>query len=192
MLIIAGLGNPTETYKNTRHNMGYEIVSAVAEKLGKNFSEDSTMYRANKYLTTKEGDNDIVLTLPLGYMNNSGEAIKQVFDFYRESEVKNLWIVHDDTDLPFGEVRVKYAGTSAGHKGVKSIDQSIGNKYWRMRIGVGRPKHEGFDLARYVLSKFTDEEKELLPSIIDLASTYLVKSLSKGKIESTKFNAKNK
>ena len=172
--------------------MGYVIVTAVAEKLGKNFLEESTMYRANQYLTTKEGDNDVVLTLPLGYMNNSGEAIKQVFNFYREAEVKNLWVVHDDTDLPFGEVRVKYAGTSAGHNGIKSIDKAIGNKYWRMRIGVGKPKHEGFDLARYVLSRFTEEEQKILPAIVDQASSYLVESLSKGKLAPHKFNAKNK
>lgn len=192
MLIIAGLGNPTEEYKGTRHNIGYLIITALAEKIGKNFAEDSTVYRANQYLKTKEGDEDIVLTLPLGYMNNSGEAIKQVMDFYGSNETRKLWIVHDDTDLPYGQVKVKLAGTSAGHNGIKSIDEIIGNRYWRIRVGVGKPKHEGFDLARFVLSRFTEEEKEDLPTIIDQTSSYLVKSLSRGSLKTEKFNAKNK
>jgi PTH1 family peptidyl-tRNA hydrolase len=192
MVIIVGLGNPTEEYKGTRHNLGYRIVKALSEKLNKDFDQDSVTYRANQYLKTKVEGKDVVLSLPLGYMNNSGDAVSQIFDFYRDAETKDLWIVHDDTEIPFGEIRVKYAGTSAGHNGVKSIDSSIGNKYWRMRVGVGRPKHEGFDLARYVLAKFTDEEQENLPAIIDQAATYLLKSLSKDNIEAVTFNAKEK
>jgi len=192
MIIIVGLGNPTEEYKGTRHNLGYRIVKALSEQLNKNFDNDSTSYRANQYLKTKLEDKDVVLSLPLGYMNNSGEAISQIFDFYRDAELKDLWVIHDDTEIPFGEIRVKYAGTSAGHNGVKSIDEAIGNKYWRMRVGVGRPKHDGFDLARYVLSKFTDEEQDELPNIIDQAATYLLKSLSKDNIEPISFNAKDK
>ena len=191
MLIVVGLGNPTEEYKGTRHNLGYRIVMDLADKLKKDFKEDSVVYRANQYLKTKVEDEEVVLSLPLGYMNNSGEAVSQIFDFYRDSEVKNLWVIHDDTDIPFGEIRVKYAGTSAGHNGIKSIDKSIGNKYWRMRVGVGKPKHAGFDLSRYVLSKFTDEEQETLPTIIDQAASYLLKSLSKGNIEPTTFNVKD-
>ncbi|MEX1123891.1 MAG: aminoacyl-tRNA hydrolase [Patescibacteria group bacterium] len=190
MLVIAGLGNPTEEYKNTRHNIGYRIVIDLANKLGLNFLEDASTYRANMYFKTKRKDDEVVLTLPLGYMNNSGDAIRQVFDFYRDADTKDLWIIHDDTEIPFGEIRVKYAGTSAGHNGIKSIDKAIGNKYWRMRVGIGKPKYVGFDLARFVLSPFTDAEQDELATIIDQASSYLLKSLDKGTIESTTFNAK--
>lgn len=190
MVIVAGLGNPDEEYKNTRHNFGYRIVIDLASKLGQDFTTVASTYRANQYLKTKTNETEVVLTLPLGYMNNSGQALRQIMDFFGDTDAKDLWVVHDDTEIPFGEIRVKFAGSSAGHNGVKSIDETISNKYWRIRVGVGRPKNPEHDLADYVLAAFSQDEKSKLNSIIDQASSYLLKSLNKGALEATTFNAK--
>ncbi len=192
MVILAGLGNPDEEYRETRHNLGFKIVLALAKKLGHNFEVDANTYRANQYLKTKAGETDLVLTLPLGYMNNSGHALRQIMDFFGDNETKDLWVVHDDTEIPFGEVRIKFAGSSAGHNGVKSIDDTITNKYWRIRVGVGRPKNSEHDLSDYVLAAFGKDERGHLPAIIDQTASYLLESLGKGNLEAITFNAKEK
>lgn len=190
MIILAGLGNPDEEYRETRHNLGYKIVIELAKKLGQDFLTEANTYRANQYLKTKAGETEVVLTLPLGYMNNSGQALRQIMDFFGDNITKDLWVVHDDTDIPFGEVRIKLAGSSAGHNGIKSIDETIGNKYWRIRVGVGRPKNPAHDLADYVLAAFGKGEKEHLSTIIDRTAAYLLESLHIAKLESATFNAK--
>ncbi len=190
MVILAGLGNPEEEYRETRHNLGYKIVIELAKKLGQDFLTEANTYRANQYLKTTVGETETVLTLPLGYMNNSGQALRQIMDFYGDNITKDLWVVHDDTDVPFGEVRIKMAGSSAGHNGIKSIDEAIGNKFWRIRVGVGHPKRDGQDLADYVLAAFNKAEKEHLATIIDQTAAYLLESLNKGKLEPVTFNAK--
>lgn len=191
MIIIAGLGNPDDEYKDTRHNIGYVVVIELCKKLGIDFLKQANTYRANMYLKTDQSDTELVFCLPLGYMNNSGQAIRQVLDFYGDNTSKDLWVIHDDTEIPFGEVRVKFAGSSAGHNGVKSIDDTVGNKYWRIRIGVGRPKHPGYDLADYVLAPFSPDEKKQVPRVVDRVISYLIKSIQ-DQIESVTFNAKEK
>ena len=190
MVIVAGLGNPDEEYRETRHNLGYKIVIELAKKLGQDFLTEANTYRANQYLKTKAGDKEVVLTLPLGYMNNSGQALRQIMDFFGDNVTKDLWVVHDDTEIPFGEVRVKLAGSSAGHNGIKSIDETIGNKYWRIRVGIGRPKNPEHDLADYVLAAFNKDEKEHLGTVIDRCASYLLESLNEATLGSVTFNAK--
>lgn len=191
MIIIVGLGNPDNEYFGTRHNIGYDIVEALCQKLDIDFFEKANTYRANRYLVTTHNEKDIVFCLPMGYMNNSGEAVRQILDFYRDQATKDVWVIHDDTDVPFGQVRIKFAGSSAGHNGVKSIDDTIGNKYWRIRVGVGRPANAARELSDFVLSKYTTKEKEELPEIIDQTVAYLLKSIT-DEIKSITFNAKEK
>ncbi len=191
MLLIAGLGNPDEEYLKTRHNIGYKIVIALCEKLGLNFLQDAQTYRANQFLKTKISEQDVVFCLPLGYMNNSGQAIKQLMEFYGDNTTKDLWVVHDDTEVPFGEIRVKFGGTSGGHNGIKSIDDTISPKFWRIRVGVGRPANPEHDLADYVLAAFSRSEQAMLPSVIDQTVGFLVKSIKEGKLETTTFTTKH-
>ncbi|HSX42111.1 MAG TPA: aminoacyl-tRNA hydrolase [Candidatus Saccharimonadales bacterium] len=190
MLLIAGLGNPDEEYLKTRHNIGYRIIIALCEKLGHDFLKTAQTYRANQFLKMKAGEQDVVFCLPLGYMNNSGNALKQLMDFFGDNTTKDLWVVHDDTEIPFGTVKIKYGGTSGGHNGIKSIDEAIGEKYWRIRVGVGRPASKEHDLADYVLAGFPKAEQALLPTIIDQTVATLVKSIEEGKLETKTFNAK--
>jgi PTH1 family peptidyl-tRNA hydrolase len=190
MLLIAGLGNPDEEYQKTRHNIGYKIIIALCAKLGHDFLATANTYRANQFLKTKVGEHDVLFCLPLGYMNNSGQAIQQLMDFYGDNSTKDLWVVHDDTEIPFGTVKIKYGGTSGGHNGIKSIDTTIGEKYWRVRVGVGRPSNPEHDLADYVLAAFSKAEQAQLPTIIDQTVANLVKSIEEGKLTTTTFNAK--
>jgi len=191
MVIIAGLGNPGDEYENTRHNVGYHFVIELCKKLHIDFLADASAYRANHFLKTKIADQEVVFCLPKGYMNNSGEAIHQILNFYGDNDAKDLWVVHDDIEVPFGQVRIKLGGTSAGHNGIKSVDDAIGTHYWRIRIGVGRPAEPQQDLAHYVLSRFTEAEKAALDPIIDQTATYLLKSLEEGKLTSAKLTTKN-
>lgn len=191
MLLIAGLGNPDEEYLKTRHNLGYRTVIELCQKLGINFDAEAQTYRANRFLKTKIGEQDVAFCLPLGYMNNSGDAIKQLMDFYGDNATKDLWVIHDDTEVAFGQVRVKCGGTSGGHNGVKSIDERIGQSYWRIRLGVGRPENSEHDLADFVLAKFSPAEQAVLPTVIDQTTDFLVKSIKEGKLEPTTFTTTN-
>ena len=179
MVIIAGLGNPGDEYIDTRHNVGYKIVLALCEKLGINFMRDAQQYRANKFLKTKIAEQEVAVCLPMGYMNNSGDILNQILDFFGDNTARDLWVIHDDTEIPFGQFRIKYGGTSGGHNGIKSIDDVIGANYWRIRVGVSR---KGEDLSKYVLSKFTADEEKALPTIIDQVTSHLLNSLEEGKL----------
>lgn len=191
MYIIAGLGNPGDEFEGTRHNIGYAFVERFCASLGHDFFNDANTYRANKFLKTTIADQEVVFSLPLGYMNNSGEGISQIMNFYGDNKSKDLIVVHDDTEVPFGQVRIKYGGTSGGHNGIKSIDESVGADYWRVRIGIGRPGHVDHDMSDYVLGKFTAPQKETLDIVIDQTVTYLLKSLEEGKLKTITLNAKN-
>lgn len=192
MIILVGLGNPEEEYAETRHNTGYRVIIELCKKLGFDFLKDAKPYRANLFLKTDVTEQEVVFSLPLGYMNNSGHALKQLMDFYGDNTTKDLWVIHDDTEIPFGEVRIKSGGTSGGHNGIKSIDETIGQNYWRVRVGVGRPAHADHDLADYVLAGFSAKEKEQLPAVIDQVTSYLIKSIEVGKLETAKFTTNAK
>lgn len=186
MIAIVGLGNPGKKYDNNRHNVGFLTMGTLADKLEVKLQE-SKNHPALMYAKAT----DCELIVPLTYVNNSGEAVAKVQQKH-EVEINDIWVVHDDTEFPFGEVRIKRGGTSGGHNGIKSIDEAIGTDYWRIRIGVGRPENRQFDLADYVLSDFTPEEQKILPSIIDQVTDYLVQSLKDKQIEAITFNGTTK
>lgn len=190
MYIIAGLGNPGDEFEGTRHNIGYTFVERFCAHLGHDFFNDANTYRANKFLKTTVAEQEVVFSLPLGYMNNSGEGISQILNFYGDNKSKDLIVIHDDTEVPFGQARIKHGGTSGGHNGIKSIDQNVGPDYWRIRIGIGRPGHVDHDMSDYVLGKFTAEQKGTLDTVIDQTIAYLLKSLEEGKLKTITLNAK--
>ncbi len=181
MKIIVGLGNPEDKYKNTRHNAGFMVLEKLAEKLNIELIN-------NKYMSGDVGMNDEVLLLkPNTFVNKSGESI--IATLKSEGiEKSDVWIIHDDTEFPLGEVRIKFGGTSGGHNGIKSIDEAIGESYWRIRIGVGRPENRDFDLADYVLANFSSDEKPILDTVIDQTVSYLLKCLTDKQLIATSFN----
>ncbi|MBI2012472.1 aminoacyl-tRNA hydrolase [Candidatus Curtissbacteria bacterium] len=167
MKLIVGFGNPGEKYKNSRHNIGFIVVDAYAREknLGWRYSQDLMSY----YIRS----DDFMLVKPTTYMNKSGEAVRQVSEFYKV-ETADIVVIHDDLDLDFGKIRLSFDSTSAGHRGVDSLIESLGGfEFGRLRVGIGRPK-EGSGSAqekaaiveKYVLSEFSDSQKSQLPSVL--------------------------
>ena len=184
MFVIAGLGNPGPQYARNRHNFGFMVVRAFAEA-----------FRAEPWRTKFQGetarcrvaDTDVLLVCPTTFMNRSGETVQAAMNFFRVS-LSDLLVVHDELDLPFGTLRLKPGGGHAGHNGLRSIMQHLGEPgFMRMRCGIGRPQL-GFvgDGADYVLSDFRTEEREALPSIITKASDALSLVLHRGFGEASK------
>lgn len=164
MLLIVGIGNPGTQYKNTRHNAGFLAVDYLADyysiplSLKKNFNAEIGHGVIN-------GDK-VLLAKPLTYMNLSGSAVQALFSYYKIAP-SNLCVVHDEIDLPLGKVKLKFGGSSAGHNGLKSIDSCLGNNYYRIRIGIGRPdKSDLIEVSDYVLGNFTSEEQAVITSSI--------------------------
>ena len=149
MYLIAGLGNPGERYDLTYHNVGFIVVDAIC----KHWNFQAFSKKASHLITSGLiNKSKVVLLKSLLFMNNSGISVGSIVNFYK-IPLDNVIIIHDDADLQFGKTKIKKGGGSAGHNGIKSIDNFIGNNYWRLRIGIGRPKSEK-GLANYVLSKF--------------------------------------
>lgn len=186
--LIVGLGNPGLLYENTRHNVGFKVVKGLAKKYGLKF-KDEKKFKAK----IAKGDIlgfEVYLLLPQTYMNESGVSVKKVKD-YLNIDIKNILIVVDDADIKFEEFRLKEDSTSAGHKGLKSIEEHLNTqKYARLRVGIGREKKE---LKSYVLDKFTKNEKEKLKEIIKKAIAFIGLWLEKGtKIAANKANVRLK
>lgn len=161
-LLIVGLGNPGNEYKNTRHNVGFMAIDAVAP-------DDSVWKKEKNALTTRfEKDGfKIILVKPQTFMNNSGDAVAPLMAFYKVP-LENVVVIHDDMDLKLGDVREKTGGGSAGHNGIKSIDAAIGNNYRRIRIGIGHPRdfENPMNPADWVLGKFDSEQLKQIKSVI--------------------------
>ena len=161
MFLIVGLGNPGKKYERTRHNVGFLVVEEVAKKIGVMFKEKTSL-QAEMAL----GEN-VVLMKPQTFMNVSGEAVKRFISKHKLAP-KDLLVVYDDADLPFGEIRFKTGGSSAGHNGMQSILDQFpkGTPIARVRVGIGRPVSPDVPLDQFVLQKWTKEEEKKLPEVI--------------------------
>ena len=157
MYIIAGLGNPTAQYEGTRHNAGFDVIDALADKY--NISVDVRQSRAYIGKGIIEGQK-VILVKPQTYMNLSGESIRGIIDYYKIDEEEELIVIYDDISLDVGQIRIRKKGSAGGHNGMKNIIQHLGhNVFPRVKVGVGE-KPKQFDLADYVLSHFSKEERE--------------------------------
>jgi len=160
-IIIAGLGNPGREYEKTRHNIGFMAVDFLAEKLNWGEFKEQKKFQAEILEATWQNKKIIVIK-PQKFMNNSGESLAAVTNFYKIKS-QNIIMVYDELDLPFGKIRIRPAGSSAGHNGIKSIIEKLGtDKFWRVRIGVGNDQKEKMEAADFVLGKFSREEKKIL------------------------------
>ena len=174
MQLIVGLGNPGEKYQYTRHNIGYmaidNIVSAQQDyKIKKKFN--SIIYE------TIIDKNRIILIKPETYMNNSGDAVSQIANFYK-IDSKNILVLHDELDIPFGKIRIKSGGGNAGHNGLKSISKKIDNNYTRVRLGIGHPGNKE-RVNGHVMGNFTGSEKEKLNQILNYLTNNIYEILNK-------------
>ncbi|MCA9332892.1 aminoacyl-tRNA hydrolase [Candidatus Saccharibacteria bacterium] len=160
--LIVGLGNIGQEYEQTRHNVGFMCVDHIVKAL--ELPEWITKKDLKCYLSIgKLGDKRIIAMKPSTLMNNSGDAVMAVMKFYK-IVARDVLVVHDELDIPFGQIRVRETGGSAGHNGIKSIIQKIGSEFGRVRVGIGSPilDDSKFDSADFVLSKFSKDEQSLL------------------------------
>ena len=181
MHLIAGLGNPGERYRLTRHNIGFLVIDEITKNLS-----SSNINKSNfKAEVLKSGNN--LFVKPQTYMNNSGESIIAISDYYNIPN-KDIIIIHDDLDLPFGTLKFKIDGGHGGHNGLKSIDSHIGKDYIRVRVGIGKPKDKA-NVAAFVLSNFSKEElnklQDIIPHIIKAIKALQTMSLNEVKSKFT-------
>ena len=157
MNIIAGLGNPTMQYEGTRHNAGFDVIDALADKY--NISVDGRKNRAYIGKGIIEGQK-VLLVKPQTYMNLSGESIGGLVDYFKIDEEQDLIVIYDDISLSPGQIRIRKKGSAGGHNGIKNIIAHLGTQVFpRIKVGVGE-KPKKYDLADYVLSHFTKAERE--------------------------------
>jgi len=155
MLLLVGLGNPSPDNEHNRHNIGFRVIDAINKK----FSLSKQKPKFKGLLTTGIiGDKKVYAMKPLTFMNNSGQAIRELIEYFK-IDLKDVFVFHDDLDIELGKIKAKFAGSSAGHNGIESIDKFIGKDYSRIRIGIGRPDSKD-EVADHVLKNFNEEEKE--------------------------------
>ena len=190
MKIIVGLGNPGEKYQDTRHNVGFMVVDKLAHELG---GSDIRWENAEKLKSLVAKTPDIILIKPLTFMNASGLAVRDVAAYYKVAH-EDVWVVHDDLDLPLGKIRIRSGGASAGHHGIDSIIKELGtDKFIRIRLGIGRGKsgsgivadrmlHQS-SVVQFVLSRFGRSEagefKHLVKNGVEAVRLALFKGLDK-------------
>lgn len=175
MFIIAGLGNPTKQYEGTRHNVGFDVIDRIADKY--NIAVDARKCRASVGKGMIEGQK-VLLAKPQTYMNLSGESIRGLVDYYKIDPEEGLLIIYDDISLHPGQLRVRMKGSAGGHNGMKNIISHLGSDIFpRIKVGIGKKPRE-YDLADYVLSRFSGEERELLKEAYGhavLAAEHIIK-----------------
>jgi len=171
-ILIIGLGNPGKEYALTRHNFGFMVIDEFVsdQKLG--FANNKKWQSEITELNFK--NKKIILAKPQTFMNASGIAVKKLVDFYKPITTLTIY---DDLNLDLGTIRLKFAGESGGHNGVKNIIKNIGSDFWRLKLGIG-PQPERLNAEDFVLQKFNEDEKELTPEITKQGSEMILNFLN--------------
>lgn len=178
MFLVLGLGNPGAEYERTRHNAGYMVVDAFAEKHRIRLSQHKY---SSVYGEGEINDCRVALAKPLTYMNESGQAAKAITKA-RDIPLENLIVVHDDIDLQPGKIKIKHEGGDAGQRGVRSLIHHFHtDQFTRIRIGIGRPAKNTMDVSDYVLSPFGKEEWRQFGDVIEHAVQLLEQTLQEFK-----------
>ena len=174
--LIVGLGNPEADYADTRHNLGFACVRELARRLGTKIER-----KRWQSLVGHSEARAVWLVMPQTYMNLSGHAVAKAL---RDTNLKpeQLWVVHDELDLPLCRLRIRRGGSGAGHNGVLSIISALGTPdFVRFRVGIGKPARKGSPAGRkYVLGRFTKAEAERIPTIVEGVATAMEVALDAG------------
>ncbi len=185
MIIIVGLGNPGEKFKNTRHNVGFMVVDffhayrqagakendfpdfLLSKKYDALISESNHAHiLENVSMENERTNEEIILVKPQTFMNESGKAVKKITTHYK-LQTTNLIVIHDDIDLPLGKLKISKDSGAGGHKGIESIINNLGTKdFVRFKIGICPQKGKPNSVETFVVKKFTKEEQEILDSVI--------------------------
>lgn len=188
MILVVGLGNPGSEYASTKHNLGYLAVDEIGKRVGIELKQ--------KKFKGSYGDGflnnvKLVLLKPETYMNRSGESVSSAVNFY-DIPTHNIIVIHDEMDLPTGSIKIKAGGGSAGHKGINSIADSLGDRsFIRVRIGIGKPRGKTHG-ANHVLSQFGKEENEAVMDSISRSADAVLEIIEGGLEKAmNKYNARS-
>jgi PTH1 family peptidyl-tRNA hydrolase len=187
---VVGLGNPGGKYMHTRHNIGFCTVDALSEKLGIDMRNIKKIEHKALIVEGFVKGKKILLIKPQTYMNSSGESIRDIVAWYK-IPMECLILIYDDTDLPFGKIRVRRSGSAGTHNGMKSVIYQLQTDYFpRVRIGIGKPP-ENMDMVDYVLGEFTSEERNIIFRSVVNAAEAVITIIEEG-IDAAmeKFNSK--
>ena len=177
MWLIVGLGNPGSQYRHNRHNIGFMAVDEIIRR--HNLSEPKKKFQA---LVSEGaiGGEKVLLLKPQTFMNLSGQSVQAAMTFYK-IPLDHVVVFHDELDLACGKIRTKFGGGAAGHNGLRSIDEHLGQDYWRVRLGIGHPGDKEM-VTRHVLSDFTGDDRDwlekLLAGIADNAERLVKKDMA--------------
>ena len=190
MYLIAGLGNPGKQYERTRHNMGFDTIDELVDRhrIPGSGIQHKAMYGKGMIAGEK-----VILAKPLTYMNLSGDSVLEFINYYKMDPETELIVIYDDIDLEPGQIRIRKKGSAGGHNGMKSIISQIGTQnFYRVKVGVGA-KPAGWDLADYVLGRFSTKEREEVDKAIEEAADAVEVILGEGiDAAMNKYNAKKK
>ena len=190
MYLIAGLGNPGKQYERTPHNMGFDTVDELVDRhrIPGSGIQHKAMYGKGMIAGEK-----VILAKPLTYMNLSGDSVREFINYYKIDPETELIVIYDDIDLEPGQIRIRKKGSAGGHNGMKSIIAQLGTQnFYRIKVGVGA-KPAGWDLADYVLGRFSTQEREEVDKAIGEAADAVEVILSEGiDAAMNKYNAKKK
>jgi len=176
MYLIIGLGNPEEEYSGTRHNMGFNTINKIAKQ--QKIEINKTKFQGLYETATIEGEK-VILVKPQTYMNLSGNCVQEFVNFYK-IEKQNIIVIYDDMDIEPGQIKIRKQGGPGGHNGMKSIIQMLDTEeFARIRIGIGRPKHNGDDI-NYVIGKIPEDEIPKLDDGVERAKDAVIEILKNG------------
>lgn len=177
MKIIVGLGNVGSEYDHTRHNVGFNILDAIAKANTASNFQAKRQFRAQVAEYTDASGEKVILVKPTTFYNLSGLAVQAIGDFYKINFAEDLLVIHDDLSLDFGTIKLRNSGSDGGNKGIRSIIEHVGNQFRRIRIGTKSDRLEFVSRTNFVLEKFTPDEQERLdqvtPELAELISNFL-------------------
>lgn len=172
--VVIGLGNPGGRFELTRHNAGFLVVDLLAEKYDGRWSKEGKVHECTIQIPLPDGTlHKLILLKPQSYMNTSGRAVKHLKN--DGVEAHQMVVIHDELEKKFGAVSKRLGGSARGHNGLKSLIEFFGFDFWRVRIGISRPKGDVRDVSDYVLERFSDEELESMPAALEKGVSAILK-----------------
>ena len=172
MKVVIGLGNPGKKYEKTRHNIGFIAIDNLRKKM--NISDEREKFQA--LVSEKNIDGEKVIFLkPQTFMNLSGNSVIEIVNFYKLDPKKDIIVIYDDMDLPFGDIRIREKGSSGGHNGIKSIISHIGEEFVRIKCGIGEKEK---DAIEHVLGEFNQTEQKNLDEILENIDNCIIEMLT--------------
>ena len=173
--LVVGLGNPGPNYQSNRHNIGQMVIDVLAKRLGANF-KSSRQQALSAEARIATGKPKLILAKPTSFMNLSGNPVGLLAKFY-SIPLERVIVIHDEIDISFGDIRVKFAGGHAGHNGLRDIIAKLGNDFHRVRFGVGRPTGRQ-EVASFVLENFNSLELKELAVLCEIAADKVIELAS--------------